>query len=178
MKPYWGRNYANTIIRFDERVKSKQTTLVEKNHWLTDRRGFLHLCNMAKMPVSGTTSEASSIATFCFEITSQVSASTLLQQYLAIYPNQNIACQKLMYHVEIIDNFHTLLTVKELNCLFYLVRNITYQRISENLHVSRRTIESHVRSIIEKSIFDCVNKIIDHICAFKILGTCNNQFES
>lgn len=151
MQSYWGKDFAESLALIDCQVKNTGKLLIAKNKIFKDRRGFVRFQDIQKIPVfCRNNKKVSAILTLTFEYTDKVNLITLYSKYKEIYINKNEAVCYFMRSSGIADFFHESLTEKELLCLLYSKRNQVHKNIAQNLHVTIKTIETHLANITHK----------------------------
>jgi len=77
-------------------------------------------------------------------------AIDLLPLYKQFYPKKSNALQHVMQHLNIAQFFFEPLSEKELLCLLHMKPHQTYKNVARSMHLSIKTIETHIAHIQNK----------------------------
>lgn len=163
MKPYWGSNFVYKIDEFDSIVSKEKIMVNDNNRIFLDKFGLVHVQNMIKMPVLGANQSVTSILTTSFDITHTISRVEIFYTYRKIYPKRRDASEYFMKHIRIDPFFREILSNKEMLCLLYMLENNSHKYISSRLHISPRTVETHISSISNKLNNKSLTEIIEFL---------------
>lgn len=70
-----------------------------------------------------------------------------------------------MKHLKIISFFRESLSEKELICLLHMIDNNSYKYVARKMHLSIKTIETHINHILNKTKVKNLNEIIEYLRA-------------
>lgn len=152
MQSYWGKDFAESLALIDCQVKNTGKLFIEKNKIFKDRRGVIRFQDIYKSPIfcRSNNKKVSAILTLTFEHTDKIDLITMYNKYKEMYINKNEAICYFTRSLGIIDFFYEPLTEKELLCLLYAKLNQVHKNIAQNLHVTIKTIETHLANITYK----------------------------
>ena len=125
-----------------------------------DKLGLIHIQNMTKAPTLNYKNKVSAILTMSFDITSRISRFIIFNQYREIYQKKREACLFMMRHMKINMFFIDTLSEKEILCLLYMTENNAHKYLTKKMHITNKTVESHIRSIINKLKSKTINEIL------------------
>lgn len=163
MKPYWGKEFANQIDNFDEVVLKQNTTLTIENRVFLDKFGLVHIQNMTKLPVLNFENKVSAILTTSFDITERINRFFIFDKYREIYKKKKEACFYLMKHLRIDMFFLETLSEKEMLCLLYMTENNTHKNLTQKMHITNKTVESHINNITNKLKSKTITEILEFL---------------
>ncbi len=163
MKPYWGEGFANQIDDFDDVVLKQNSTLTDESRVFLDKFGLVHVQNMTKVPVLNSKNKVSAILTTSFDITEKVNRFVIFDKYREIYNKKRQACLYLMKHMRINMFFREVLSEKEMLCLLYMTENNTHKNLTQKMHITNKTVESHVHNITNKLKSKTITEILEFL---------------
>ena len=156
MKNNWGNEMARKITELDNKVKADSEVIIEQNrfHLNADQYVFIH--NMKKYPILNFKNQVSFVLTINENITHQVSFLKLWQLYTALYKDKSkiMAMEKYLQYIRIREYFFTLPTNTELIVFLKKQYNSTAKEIAKSLHISQRTVDTHINNLKYKTNVD------------------------
>lgn len=152
MNSHWG-DTAKRIEDQDSQIYYTQQMIVDRNRVFLTAAGQIYVHNVNKYPILNGANKVSLILTTNEDITSQISPLELLNLYRMHYKigNRNDLIRAFLAHIEIVNYFIILPTYAELNVLLIYARYSQLKLVAQHLKVSLKTIDSHLRSLRDKS---------------------------
>lgn len=152
MNSKWG-NTAKRIEAQDYQICETKQPLVDKNRVFLTAKGRVYLHNVNKYPIMNTKNQVSLILTTNEDITSSILPSELLKLYQDQYgiEHRREFLSIFLEHIGVYDVFDVLPTIAELNVLFGLARYSKLKLVAEKLHLSLKTVDTHMRNLRDKS---------------------------
>ncbi len=168
MKPYWVAGFATQVTELDKETVATRAAISNRTQLLIDKNNRLHLLNTTKVPIVSDVSRRVLILTVSIDVTKNMSVFFILKQYMEIHPAKKKACIATMNHLGIIKFFKEILSVKELFCLFHMMENRSYKFLAQQMHISVKTVQSHINHIVEKSVFHTIAQVLENVTHKKI----------
>lgn len=128
-----------------------------------DKTGKICFYTVIKIPVVGENANIAAILTMRLKSDEIIQLVELYQLYKVMTHNKKSAVEKTMYHLGIEKYFSENLTEKELLCLLHMKIDASHKYLVSKLFVSKKTIESHVASLIKKSKTKSLSDVLAYL---------------
>jgi DNA-binding CsgD family transcriptional regulator len=149
--PQCGQEITNSSFLLSSGSSAKGQKASDSESIYLDTDGKLVFYNRVKMPVFDCEGKVSAILSINFKSEKVVSPVDLHQLYKSIYKDKKIAVEKTLKHLNIFQYFEVSITEKELICLLHMRINTAHKYLADKLFVSKKTIETHVSRLLQKS---------------------------
>lgn len=152
MSSRWG-DTANRIAEQDYKIYHTKQPLSDKNRAFLTADGRVYLHNVNKYPILNIKSQVSLILTTNEDITNRLTPLELLELYRKHYKigTRQELISTFLCHIGIYNLFNTQPTYAELVVLLTFARCSQLKLVAEQLKLSLKTIDSHMRSLRDKS---------------------------
>lgn len=147
----------------DDELLKTGDVITHKNCIELDDDGKICFYTIVKIPVIGEQQKIVAILTMRFKSEHVVQPVELYQIYKVTTKNKKSAIEKTMYHLDLEKYFLESLTEKELICLLNMKIDASHKYLMSKLFVSKKTIESHISSLIKKSKSQHLSEVLAHL---------------
>ncbi|OGT21821.1 MAG: hypothetical protein A3C55_03875 [Gammaproteobacteria bacterium RIFCSPHIGHO2_02_FULL_42_13] len=148
MGKYWNDSNVKKMYDYDIQViDSKKTLLIESSVFL-DSHGLIVVHSTRKIPILYD-NKVQLVLTLISDLTHRETPVTLKTLYDKLYDYRE-ATTKFLQHFGFDIKIAQEITPRELDCMLTFVRRNNFKEIANDLNVTRRTVEEHLKHIKEK----------------------------